>query len=405
MNTASANLNPVNAVQAQPAAGKQLDSAAADTPFSQVLSSEIAQHQRSHESRAQAEAKSKTKSDAASEPADAAQADTTATVDPASVKLARDPLAALQPDETEDSALTPLPDGLPAMPDAMLALALHPDLLKPAPAATGSVSAEDGAALGADVASALDADLLDSRKASAQSALTAGQPGEEATGTAKLAAQPTGQAALQASGTASSTLDQATAVAFAEKLAAARQSEDMQAGERVSELLSNPAMQTGPRAASDPAAALNSVASSHLAPSVGSTAWSEAVGEKIVWMAAGAQQSASLTLNPPNMGPLQIVLNISNDQATASFFSAQPEVRQALEAAFPKLREMMNEAGIQLGQATVSADTPRQHDTPERQSQRIAMPFAETDNAPLSGLQPMHAPVRQSGRGLVDTFA
>jgi flagellar hook-length control protein FliK len=105
------------------------------------------------------------------------------------------------------------------------------------------------------------------------------------------------------------------------------------------------------------------------------------------------------------MGPLQIVLNISNDQATASFFSAQPEVRQALEAAFPKLREMMNEAGIQLGQATVSADTPRQNDTPDRQPQRIAMPFSDTDNAPLAGLQTMQAPARQSGRGLVDTFA
>jgi flagellar hook-length control protein FliK len=105
------------------------------------------------------------------------------------------------------------------------------------------------------------------------------------------------------------------------------------------------------------------------------------------------------------MGPLQIVLNISNDQATASFFSAQPEVRQALEAAFPRLREMMNEAGIQLGQATVSADTQRQNDTSGQQGQRVAPSFPGSDDAVSGGLQAVHAPVQQSGRGLVDTFA
>ena len=113
----------------------------------------------------------------------------------------------------------------------------------------------------------------------------------------------------------------------------------------------------------------------------------------------------NLTLNPPNLGPLQIVLNVSNEQATASFFSAQPEVRQALEAAFPRLREMMNEAGIQLGQATVSADTPRQNDTPDRQAQRAAPPFSGADDTVTAGQQTLHAPILRSGRGLIDTFA
>nr|USX17299.1 flagellar hook-length control protein FliK [Oxalobacteraceae bacterium OTU3CAMAD1] len=62
-----------------------------------------------------------------------------------------------------------------------------------------------------------------------------------------------------------------------------------------------------------------------------------------------------MELNPPDLGPLQVVLSVNKDQATAAFSSAQPEVRQALEAALPKLREMMSEAGIQLGSATVSA--------------------------------------------------
>ncbi len=60
------------------------------------------------------------------------------------------------------------------------------------------------------------------------------------------------------------------------------------------------------------------------------------------------------------LGPLQVVLNVSNDQASASFTAAQPEVRQALEAALPRLREMMSDAGVTLGSATVGTNMPDQ---------------------------------------------
>lgn len=110
-------------------------------------------------------------------------------------------------------------------------------------------------------------------------------------------------------------------------------------------------------------AALPSDATGHLAPRVGSTAWDEALSQRVVWMAHGAEQSASLSLNPPDLGPLRIVLNISNNQANATFIAQQPEVRQAIEAALPRLESMMNAAGIQLGQTNVRADTPNQQDS------------------------------------------
>jgi flagellar hook-length control protein FliK len=52
---------------------------------------------------------------------------------------------------------------------------------------------------------------------------------------------------------------------------------------------------------------------------------------------------------------VQVVLNVSNDMASVSFSSQQLEVRQALENALPRLREMMSESGIALGNATVNA--------------------------------------------------
>ncbi|MGK5024353.1 flagellar hook-length control protein FliK [Janthinobacterium sp. RB2R34] len=108
------------------------------------------------------------------------------------------------------------------------------------------------------------------------------------------------------------------------------------------------------------AAAAAAVPADKLMGRVGTPAWDQQLGQKVVWMAAGGDQSATLTLNPPDLGPLQVVLTVTNDQADAAFMSAQPEVRQALEAALPRLRDMMAEAGITFGNATVSDGSAQQ---------------------------------------------
>ncbi|HYC42143.1 MAG TPA: flagellar hook-length control protein FliK [Noviherbaspirillum sp.] len=145
-----------------------------------------------------------------------------------------------------------------------------------------------------------------------------------------------------------------------------------------------------------------------LTPRVGTPAWDQALGQKVVWMVAGDMQSASLTLNPPDLGPLQVVLNVSNSQANATFIAAQPEVRQALEAALPKLRDMLGEAGIQLGQASVNSGTPNQQGSFEQQGSQASRghglsgsrdPAANDGQVRVSRVEPA-----SSGRGLVDTF-
>ena len=141
-----------------------------------------------------------------------------------------------------------------------------------------------------------------------------------------------------------------------------------------------------------------------LTPAVGTPAWDQALGQKIVWMAEGGEQSATLTMNPPDLGPMQVVLSVSNNQATVDFMSAQPEVRQALENALPRLREMMNESGVQLGQANVSAGSQQQFagfDSPNRGGGRAAGKDGIDDSAP----QLRQGVVRIARDGVVDTFA
>jgi flagellar hook-length control protein FliK len=119
-------------------------------------------------------------------------------------------------------------------------------------------------------------------------------------------------------------------------------------------------------------------------------------------MAQGGEQSASLTMNPPDLGPMQVVLSVSNNQATVEFMAAQPEVRQALEAALPRLRDMMSESGIQLGQANVSAGGQQQFagsDGGGRSGGR------GNDHAGAEAPQVRQGMVRIARDGTVDTFA
>lgn len=163
------------------------------------------------------------------------------------------------------------------------------------------------------------------------------------------------------------------------------------------------------QAVSAPPAALNQIQSAasqptdRIAPNVGAPGWNQALGQKVVWMVQGAQQSATLTLNPPDLGPLQIVLNVSNNSATAEFTAAQPEVRQALETAMPRLRDMLNDAGIQLSHANVSAGMPNhQQGTPggrQGANRSAAADDGDADSAPAVREQAITA-----GQGLVDTF-
>jgi flagellar hook-length control protein FliK len=154
------------------------------------------------------------------------------------------------------------------------------------------------------------------------------------------------------------------------------------------------------------AQALPSNPGDKLTPQVGSPTWDQALGQKVVWMVAGGQQSASLTLNPPDLGPMQVVLNVSNSHATVTFTAAQPEVRHALETAMPKLREMLGDAGIQLGQTSVNSGAAQQQNAASGQNANNSnsSQFSNTADTAETSIAATTA-TTSAGLGLVDTFA
>jgi len=93
---------------------------------------------------------------------------------------------------------------------------------------------------------------------------------------------------------------------------------------------------------------------------VGTPQWQNELGDHVHLMSRQNESRAELVLTPPQLGRIEISLNINGDQANALFVSANPEVRAALEGAMDRLREVLANNGIALGQAQVGAESSGQ---------------------------------------------
>jgi flagellar hook-length control protein FliK len=136
---------------------------------------------------------------------------------------------------------------------------------------------------------------------------------------------------------------------------------------------------------------------------VGERGWDHGLGDKLVWMASHKQQVAELHLNPPDLGPLKITLTLNQDQASAQFVSAHAAVREAIESAMPRLRDMLAENGITLGNANVSTDAFREQAQPHQDERAYQAAPAAAAADPGTVTRGERLLVR--ARGLVDTFA
>ena len=138
-----------------------------------------------------------------------------------------------------------------------------------------------------------------------------------------------------------------------------------------------------------------------------SAAWGSEFANKVVWLAKNDQQQAQININPAQLGPIQITLHLNGDQATATFGSANAEVRQAIENSLPQLKEMLSSAGINLGQADVGANLAQQNREVPYQApngNRLANETAILPGDGNIGNGKISPPIQQ-GRGLVDLFA
>lgn len=161
----------------------------------------------------------------------------------------------------------------------------------------------------------------------------------------------------------------------------------------------------GPQAVTSPQAQAPVLPTTAVAVPLGQAGWDRALGEQVQWMVGNRLQGAEIRLNPAHLGPMEVRIQMQNDQANITFTAQHGVTREALEAAIPRLREMFGESGLQLNNVTVSDQSlaeQRHQDTQAFQAHGGATPAAgEVEEEPTTVTV---TPLRE-GSGSIDYFA
>ncbi len=91
-----------------------------------------------------------------------------------------------------------------------------------------------------------------------------------------------------------------------------------------------------------------------IAEAFGRPGWSQAMGKQILMMVNQNISSAEIRLNPAHLGPIEVLIDMSEEQVSVSMSSRHAVVRDAMEQALPRLREMLEQNGFSLADADIS---------------------------------------------------
>ncbi len=131
--------------------------------------------------------------------------------------------------------------------------------------------------------------------------------------------------------------------------------------------------------------------------------WNQAVGDRLQWMVGHHIQSADIRLDPPELGRLDVHIQLHKDHASVVFTAPNQQVRDALESAVPRLREMMGNIGLSLGDVNVSQHSFSQgQQANENARSTNIMANNETENDRLEAIAPI---TPRRGIGMLDAYA
>ena len=134
-------------------------------------------------------------------------------------------------------------------------------------------------------------------------------------------------------------------------------------------------------------------------------AWDDEIGNHVQWLLSQKMQVAELRLNPPNLGNVDVrVQLLQDDQLSVQFHTPHALVKDSLEASLPRLRELMNDNGLNL----VNVDVAQHSYSENQQSGEQAVTQGGAGRDDTESMQSMlisevEHPV--SGRGLLDLYA
>ena len=76
--------------------------------------------------------------------------------------------------------------------------------------------------------------------------------------------------------------------------------------------------------------------------------WGTTLGARVLTMVADDVQQARIHLDPPELGSLEIKLQVNQDQTSVQIQASNHQVRDVLEASAQRLRDALNSQGMEL---------------------------------------------------------
>ena len=132
-----------------------------------------------------------------------------------------------------------------------------------------------------------------------------------------------------------------------------------------------------------------------LKPHVSSPDWGPALNQRITWMVANSLQNANITVNPPNLGPLEINIQSDQNKTNVQFIVTSSEVRQAIQDSIPALSKMFENSGLQLGQADINSRSYNQNRENAKTDAQIKNIETISNQVEVASIQ---------GQGLINTY-
>ena len=132
-------------------------------------------------------------------------------------------------------------------------------------------------------------------------------------------------------------------------------------------------------------------------------AWGEQVSDKVVWLSNQKIQFAEIHINPQELGPVEVKINVQNEQAAITFTSPHQGVRDLLEMNVNRLREMMSENGVDLAHVDVSDQSSHHESQEEGESGDSSLTGVDGDSVDLEEAETGVVGIDQEN--LVDYYA
>ena len=81
--------------------------------------------------------------------------------------------------------------------------------------------------------------------------------------------------------------------------------------------------------------------------------FADSIKDKVMLMISQKLQQFDITLDPPELGNMQVRVNLQGEQASVNFVVQNQQAKEAFEQNMHKLKEMLAEQGVDVGDANV----------------------------------------------------